>query len=276
MAYATFMVHLEPGRPNAGLLQIAGDLAERFHAGIVGIALSQPMQVFSGGGVVPGAIYDLDRDETRQDIRAVEAEFHGALDARVDDLEWRSLVTCASLAGYLADEARRADFVITKVECEGSLLAPSRHACISDLVMELGRPVLIVPQAATRLALDHAVIGWKDSRETRRAVLDALPFLKEAGRVSLVEIAPLAEQAQAYARLAQVAGWLKRHGIVAERMVVDAVGNDVAQLDAILREANADLFVAGAYGHSRMREWVLGGVTRDLLLHSAWSSFVSH
>jgi len=276
VAYATLMVQLEVGQSNAGLLQIAGDLAERFHAGIIGIALCQPMPVSFGGGVVAGGHYDLFRDETVTDIQAAEAEFHAALGPRIRDLEWRSLVTPTSLADYLADEARSADLVITKVQHEGALRVSSHHTVMGDLVMQLGRPILIVPPAASRLALQRAIVAWKDSRETRRAVLDALPVLKEAAHVTLVEIAVEEEQGAARARLGQVAGWLKRHGIVADWIAVPSNGDDTTQLNSIVHRMSGDIVVAGAYGHTRLREWVFGGVTRDLLLCADWCSFIAH
>ena len=82
--------------------------------------------------------------------------------------------------------------------------------------------------------------------------------------------------AEARADVADVVGWLKTHSVKAEPLAVAAKGDDAAQLSAIAQDHNADLVVAGAYGHSRLREWVLGGVTRDLLLHAGRCSLLSH
>ncbi len=76
--------------------------------------------------------------------------------------------------------------------------------------------------------------------------------------------------------LEDVAGWLKRHRVAAEIIASASTGNDPARLQAIAREQNADLVVAGAYGHSRLRELVLGGVTKDMLLRSGRCTFLSH
>ena len=78
MTYATLMVHLELGHPNAGLLKIVGDLAERFHAGVIGIVACQPMQIFYGDGYIPGEVVEQDRDELATEIRAAEQEFRAA------------------------------------------------------------------------------------------------------------------------------------------------------------------------------------------------------
>ncbi len=276
MTYATLMVHLELGHPNAGLLQIAGDLAERFDAGVIGIAACQPMQMVYGDGYVSGSFVEQDREEIDKEMRAAEAEFRGALQPRVETLRWRSAVTFGPLSDYLALEARSADLVITCVDRNNSLFDGSRHVDMGDLVMQLGRPVLIVPTTVDKLALERVVVAWKDTRETRRAVFDALPFLKKAAHVTVVEIAAEDDLAAACMHLEEVAGWLKRHGITASSVASPSTGDDPTRLNAIAREQGAELIVAGAYGHSRLREWVLGGVTRDLLLNAECCSLVSH
>lgn len=277
MTYATLMVHLELGHSNAGLLQITGDLAERFHAGVIGIAACQPMQIVygAGEGYVSGDLIEQDREQTEKEIKEAEAEFRSALQTRVETLEWRSTVMFAPLSDYLAREARSADLVITGV-ASGALLDASRRVNTGDLVMQVGRPVLIVPAAADKLKLERVVVGWKDTRETRRVAFDALPLLKKAAHVAVVEIAAEEELAAARTRLEDVVGWLKRHGVVADSLASPSTGDDVTRLNAIVQEQGADVIVAGAYGHSRLREWVLGGVTRDLLLRADRCSLVSH
>jgi nucleotide-binding universal stress UspA family protein len=275
MTYATLMVHLELGRSNTGLLQITGDLAERFHAGVIGIVACQPMQYVYGETYISGDLVDQDRMEIEKEIKKAEAEFRSALQTRATTLGWRSTVMFSVLSDDIAREARSADLVITNVT-SGSLLDASRRVNTADLVMKAGRPVLVVPAAADKLNLERVVVAWKDTRETRRAILDALPLLKKAAHVVVVEIAADEELADARRHLEDVILWLKRHGIVAEPLVSSSTGNDATLLNAITREQDADVIVAGAYGHSRMREWALGGVTRDLLLCATRCSFVSH
>jgi nucleotide-binding universal stress UspA family protein len=275
VTYATLMVHLQLGQSNAGLLRIAGDLAERFQAAVIGIAACQPMQIY-GEGYVPADIIDQDREEIDKEMKAAEAEFRAALGSRIGDLAWRATVAFTSLADYLAQEARCADLLVTGVDRNASLFDASRHVAMGDLVMQIGRPVLVVPAAASKLAFDRIVLGWKDTRETRRAACDALPLLKRAGHVAVVAIAPPEEMTAARAQLEDVVGWLARHGVAAEALASPSTGDDAAELNEIADEQGADLIVAGAYGHSRLREWVLGGVTRDLLLRADRSSLVSH
>jgi nucleotide-binding universal stress UspA family protein len=274
--YATLMVHLELGRPNTALLQVAGGMAERLRAAVIGVAVCQPMPIIYNDGYIPSDLIDQDRQQIDDEMKTAEAEFRTALAGRAEISNWRSIVTSISLSTQLANEARSTDLVITGVGGKASLFDTSRHLDIGDFVMQAGRPCLIVPAKTERLALEHVVVGWKDTGETRRAVRDALPLLKEAGRVTVVEIAVEQDLADARTRVQDVVGWLKRHGIEATPAATLATGDDAVGLEAVIRGQAADLIVAGAYGHSRLREWVLGGVTRDLLLRAGRCSLVSH
>ena len=82
MSYATLMVHMELGRPNTGLLKITAELAERFQAGVVGIAARQPIQMVYGDGYVSGDLYQQDLDEITKELKAAQAEFRAALQGR--------------------------------------------------------------------------------------------------------------------------------------------------------------------------------------------------
>ena len=276
MTYSTLMVHLDVGSSNAGRLQVAADLADRFQASVVGIAGCQPMQVVYADGYVSGEMIEDDVKAKEKEIAAAEAEFRGAFQKRPNALEWRSTVTIDPLSDFIACEARSADFVITGVDHNTSAFDASRHVELGDLVMRIGRPVLVVPETATKVGFDRILVGWKDTRETRRAVADALPLLKKATFVSVVEIAPDSERDQARRHLDQVVEWLKHHGVAAQSLVGASLGGDSRHLAEIGREQNVDLMVAGAYGHNRVREWMLGGVTHDLLTRPEICAFVSH
>jgi nucleotide-binding universal stress UspA family protein len=283
MTYATLMVHLELGRPNTNLLQITGDLAQRFKASVMGIAARQPLQILYGDAYMAGNFYEQDEAELARELQAAEAEFRAAMHHCAHTIEWRSARTYTYLADYFASQARSADLIITGV-ATGDILDSSRTLSTSDLIMQAGRPVLTVPHlpgavpsdAAAALTLNHVLVAWKDTREARRAASDALPLLQQAANVSVVEIANEADLEAAHERVADVANWLKRHHINAKGAAQLSVGNDAAMLRELCEDRGADIIVAGAYGHSRLREWVLGGVTRDLLLSPNRCSFVSH
>ena len=275
MTYATLMVHLELGRSNAHLLQLAGELAERCQAGVLGIAACPPVQIVGGGGYFSAESLEQDRTELAKEMRQAEAQFRDTLQTRAVALEWRSTTDYASLSDYLAHEARSADLVITGI-ASGDMFDASRALNLSDLVMQAGRPVLLVPDVVDRLKLERMVVGWKDTRETRRAISDALPLLKAATEVTIVEIAPERGLVAARAHLEDVVGWLKRHGVESTPMATPSSRDDATELYAIARDKGADVIVAGAYGHSRLREWALGGMTRDLLLRADRCTLVSH
>jgi len=278
MSYPTLMAHLELGQSNAGLLKIAGDLSDRFHAAVVGVAACQPMEnLYSdcGYGYVSGDVVVAEREEVETETAVAEAEFRSALGARAKTIEWRSAVINGSLSGYLAHQARCADLIITGVS-PGSLLDPSRHCDTTDLIMRAGRPVLIVPPAASKLRLERIVVGWKDTREARRAAFDALPLLKWATHVAVVEIAAERDLAAARLRLDDVVAWFRGHGVAAAPIAAPSCGSDAVHLNEIVQRQGADLIVAGAYGHNRVQEWVLGGVTQDLLLCADRCALVSH
>ena len=275
MTYASLMVHLELGHSNAGLLRITGDLAARFGASVTGIVACQPMQLAFAEGYVPGEVFEQDTNQRKREIGVAEAEFRAALQSRVSTLEWRQTVRFAPLPEYVAHEARGADLLITGV-ASGDLLDSSRSVNTSDLIMQAGRPVLVVPQSLQTLPLERVVVGWRDSRETRRAVSDALPLLKIAGQVTVVEIAAPDDMAAARRHVDGVVAWLALHGVAAESSVSPTTTDDAAGLYTIAQDLGADLIVAGAYGHSRLMEWALGGVTRDLLLKQDFCALLSH
>jgi len=126
--------------------------------------------------------------------------------------------------------------------------------------------VLVVPTGVDSLRAKHVVIGWKDTREARRAVQDSLPLLHEAEHVTIVEVCEEGMEEQAQRRIDDVAHYLTRHRIkVAARTVAHSKGPAADELIRVGREQSADLIVAGAYGHSRLGEWIFGGVTRGLL-----------
>jgi len=275
MTYSTLMVHLELGSSNEKTLRFTGELAELFHADVIGIAACQSMQVDINNSYVSSNFIEQVRSQVQESIGAAEAEFRAALGTSVANLDWRSTSTLGSLSQYVAAEARAADVLITGVP-SGDLLSPSRYVDLNDLVMKVGRPVFIVPSAKSKLNLSQVLVAWKDTREARRAVSDALPLLLRADKVTIVEIVDETQLTASRMRLEDVCIWLSRHGVVADSRVVLASKDETAKLAEVADELRAGVIVAGAFGHSRAREWALGGVTRDLLLRGKRCSVVSH
>lgn len=276
MSYDCIMVHLELSKENASLLRIVGDLAERFRSKVIGIAACQPLQILLNEGFSADEAIVQNRKDIAKEMEIAEAEFRAALSGRARDLEWRSSVTYGALADYIAEEARCADLIVTAKDNGPSFLDESHRVRLGDLVMRAGRPVLIVPDGVTALNLRHVFVGWKDTREARRAVADALPLLAISQDVTVLEVVPAQERQNAKRRVEDVAAWLSRRGISARSMTDTPTGSAPGYLHARLLVDHCDLLVAGAYGHNRVGEWIFGGVTQDVLLDPEFCVLVSH
>ena len=275
MTYPALMVQLQLGRSHTGLLQITQSLAEQFGAGVIGIVACQPLQMIYGETYVSGDLLKASFDEFDEEIAVAETEFRAAFSSQIKILGWQKSITFGPLCDFVAQEGRSADLIITGVTPSG-FLSEDHVMSITDLVMQAGRPVLIVPESKTSLNLNRVLVAWNDTREARRAITDALPMLKEAVDVTVVQLAAEEEVAAVRRQLDDVIEWLGRHGVKASAVVAPSSGDDADELSRYATAHGADLLVAGAYGHSRMREWALGGVTRDLLLGGNICSLVSH
>ena len=273
MSYSTLMVNLAVGGSNAALLRVAGTLAKQFDATVIGVAARQPMQmIYTSGCYVSPELIEEDRQEIEREMQETEAEFRGSIQGVA--LHWRSEVSFELPADFVVRQARRADLLLT-----GAPASPERDPTrvgSGDLLMQAGRPILVVPQAAEAVSLDHVVLAWKDTRETRRAAFDALPLMTRAKHVTVVQLAAETELADAREELADVAQWLESHGIAADTVAVATEAGESRQLNALAKDRGAGLIVAGGYGHSRLREWALGGMTRDLLLNPELCAVLSH
>jgi nucleotide-binding universal stress UspA family protein len=186
MSYSSLMVHLDLEQSNDARLHVAGDLAERFDAKLIGIACCQPQpSVYADGAFAQSLVQKLQAD-AEEKMEQLERRFNTAFQNRIKDIEWRS--DFADPADYVAREARAADLVITGTDQGGAMLDPFWRLPPSELVMKLGRPMMIVPPQVDHLKLSSVVVGWKETRESRRAIVDALPILRKAKEVTVVEI----------------------------------------------------------------------------------------
>jgi nucleotide-binding universal stress UspA family protein len=146
------------------------------------------------------------------------------------------------------------------------------------LALESGRPVLVVPYIGRYPEIGrNVVVAWKAEREAARAVFDALPFLVGAEKVHILEVKERGDERPALAPDISIAAALARHGI--KTSVHTSQPRDISVGDEILSrlaDLSADLLVMGAYGHSRMRELVFGGVTRHIARHMTVPTVLSH
>ena len=202
-------------------------------------------------GLTPSNQYDFQKIIARFDR---SGEKFRAQARWLKQVEWRSMLD--SPGELLLREARAADLLVIGRRRSGDDHDPG------VILLRAGRPILLVPDTARPLELRRVVVAWKDTRECRRAVRDALPLLQEAKEVLLVEVGEHEGHAQSKKTLADVAGYLVRHRVIVADQVWCPPGGPVAgELFQFVTDEKADLIVAGGYGHSRLGEWMLGGVT---------------
>jgi nucleotide-binding universal stress UspA family protein len=268
MSFAALMVHVDIEHDSEPRVELAIGLADRFQAALIGVAGCALWPAFMAGdvGLTKSNQYDLQKVTARFEQRDKTFRAQGR---SLRQIEWRSALEPAG--ELLLREARAADLLIVGRRRSGEDADPG------VIVLRAGRPVLLVPDTAAALPLRRVVVAWKDTRECRRAVRDALPFLQQAKEVLLVEIGEDESQSQAKKNLADVAAYLVRHRvIVAAEVWRRSRGPVAAELLHVVEEERADLIVAGGYGHSRLGEWIFGGVTHELLAASPVCCMLSH
>jgi nucleotide-binding universal stress UspA family protein len=277
MTYAIVMVSLALDQSNEARLEAAGEIAERFDAAIVGIAASQfsPPLYFTSGKLAQDLINE-GRASIKKRIDELEVQFREATKNRAAHAEWRSAIDFP--ARYIQQEARCADIIVSGGD-KGPFSDPLALASPKDLVMQAGRPLLVVPDTVKWVDLRSVLVAWKDTPEARRAIGDSLPLLRKAKAVTVAEILEdPGDRSAALSRVRDVVAWLSRHGVSASELVPEVNrGRDTTdQLDAVAADVGAGVIVAGAYGHSRFREMILGGMTQHLITQSARCVLLSH
>jgi nucleotide-binding universal stress UspA family protein len=285
MAFKDILVHLDNGPRSAIRLELAAGLARRSGAQLTGVfVVDIPSAEFFYGAAMPLAAGGAERvvDQIRAEAIAaaepVEAAFRELLRREGMDGGWRLVE--GNLPGTVALHARYADLTVlgqaNPYEQRDGL---GHDAVVVSTVMSSGRPVLAVPFAGDFPTLgEHVLVAWNASREAARAVNDALPLLRHATAVTVLAVNPRRGiNGHGDVPAADIALHLARHGVRAE--AAHTVATDIPDGEALLSYAadiSADLIVSGAYGHSRARELVFGGVTRTLLAEMTAPVFLSH
>lgn len=260
--YTSLLVHAEPGTASTHRVEIAARLARDLNARLIGLgaeAFEPGLTVDPFFGYAAAEWVTLIQEQIAGDLNKAEAAFRR--DAAGADIEWRSIEDAPARA--LARASRSSDLIVMTPKGPGGR---SRTADPADVVMTAGRPVLIVPEQATHLHGKSVMVAWKDTREARRAVADAMPFLRVAAGVIVQGVCEELDAEIVARQTEDVAVALGRHSIRARASVSTSSRDGVtAELQRVANANGADLLVAGAYGHSRTTEWAFGGVTRELL-----------
>jgi nucleotide-binding universal stress UspA family protein len=267
-----------PGDSDA--LNMAIDLARSLDAHLSILELVNLPKLSTGPwGLMPGSLVDIYNTLRQQGERNV-----ATLKVRMEQEPCSSevrIVESLFVEPYqmAAPCAHYADLTIVAGSVGDTAEAADTHAYVGSLIMGSGRPVLVVPpRCKLPMPPRRIVAAWKPSREATRAFHDALPLLRTAGIVDIVVFDPMAgERGHGEQPGADIATHLARHGVNINVVVLQAGSYGIGF--ALIQHAEsigAQLLVAGGYGHSRFREWALGGTTRDLLIAASVPVLFSH
>jgi nucleotide-binding universal stress UspA family protein len=262
MAFDSILVHLEFDTNSDSRLQYATDLAGDLDAFLIGFTATaiRPVHASELGLAADNAYSEeLARrhrkrfEEIRRDFLEVAGDGHNSGWRESEEIPTRALI----------QNARAADLIVTGTPNGASACDIYGSIDPGDVVCDAGRPVLFVAEGSEYRHPRCALIGWKDTPEARRAVAFALPFLKLADRTIVLTMQE--QDSEDGDGPTDVVRYLMRHGIDADVANTPGKSGPEEFLEA-LHDEGADLVVTGAYGHSRMRERIFGGITRTLLM----------
>ena len=265
----TIVLHLASDARLPARQQATFGLAAEHGAAVLGVApISPPMAAAYGEVPISAELIEEQRRQAQARAEAAGREFRAAGERAKLSVDWLAEENdpAEALAGYAAC----ADLLVLSQEAPGDALNIA-----DELALRSAAPVLFIPYAGSHETIGRkALVAWNGAREAARAMRDALPLLARAEQVTLVAAdvpagrRPGLDGARAY---------LERHGVAAQARNIP--GADVDAGDVLLNaiaDEGADLLVMGAYGHSRLRELVLGGVTRHVLRHMTAPVLMSH
>jgi len=276
MAVRSILTQVQATPRGAARLDFAAELAKSLNAELTGVGVQafSPYIASTGafGYVDAGAIQAI-RDEIDREIAEAKALFQSTAAEKGLSGDWRQAID--DPVEVITRLSRAADLIIATQRSSTDGAAATAEP--GDLLVSSGRPVLVVPSEPKPLALGAALFAWKDGREARRALSSTLPFLQQLKSVVVCEIARADSLEEAEVRTRDIVSYLRMHGVEARSRVAHiGHGRVSAQLLDVASSEGADLIVAGAYAHPRIREWVFGGVTQDLLEGSPLPCLLSH
>jgi nucleotide-binding universal stress UspA family protein len=262
MAYKSIVLNLDIDGMVAPVIKLGVDLARRFDARLVGLSAADvpPPVVMEGGVAFEGESMMRQRKNIERRIEDLRAEFEDLAGAMVET-EWRGAV--GNPTRLLIDAARVADLIITASPEGASSGNVHRSTDLGNLILQAGRPVLVASTNQENFRIDKVLVGWKDTREARRAVADAMPLLQMAQEVRVITIDDEATD-ETWNSMNDVVAFFSSHGVKAKADVFPEK-SDGGSIADVAEAMHADLIISGAYGHSRFREWIFGGATRSLL-----------
>lgn len=278
MSYKNILVHLDESERAAARLDFAIEFARAFDAHLAALYVVQlPFVPFLAEAEASAQIIEAQMERARALKDEAKKMFDRRAAAAGISLEWRE--SEGDAIDTIAMHARHGDLAILgQANPEETVSSNPRN--LPELVaLSAGRPVLVLPYAgAFRAQPERVMVAWNASREAARAVNDALPLLQRAKQVVLLAVNPRkGTLGHGAVPGADIAAHLARHGVKAVAAQTVAPDEDVG--DVLLSRASdegAELIVMGCYGHSRLRELTLGGVSRHLFGHMTVPVLLSH
>jgi nucleotide-binding universal stress UspA family protein len=284
MTYKTILVLLSDTRRTQQLLDASSAMARQFDAHLIGLYVLPAAKVYSDVGMLATPmLFEGYRNLFKSKLEEVRKKFEARVKQDGLKAEWRAIDSnYPDIADSAIAHSHGAELVIAS-QIERGPDGDIERDLVVRLILESGRPVLIIPQKGHFAPrgegiAEKAIVGINGTRECSRAMFDALPLLRLVKETRLVWVDPHRQSREAgEVPGAEEAAALSRHGIkaVAEPMMTD--GRNAGE--ALLMRANdlgADLLVMGAYAHSRVREFVFGGATRHVLEHMKIPVLMSH
>jgi nucleotide-binding universal stress UspA family protein len=270
------VVNLVGRGPQDVAAEYAISVAKAFDAEVTGIAfVYDPIIPDAGFGGIPADVIEIQRAEQAKAAQDAIARFEALAKQAGVRAQTRSID--ASLGGAATEFGRIARrFDVSVVGQAQRQYGAAEELMIEGALFESGRPVIVVPHIQKQgLSLNHIVICWDGGRTAARAIGDAMPLLKRAKAIEVLVVAEARKHAQVTG--ARLSEHLARHGITVEikRIARGEIGVEAAILSHVA-DAGADFVVMGGYGHSRLREFVLGGVTRSILTTMTVPVLMSH
>lgn len=279
MTYQTILLHLDEPDRVSGMLEAGCALARKFESHLTGLAVYVPVVLPAGATASYGPeIIAAHREEWERDAAVMEEKFRQACANQSFTSEWRIVDGgYQPMAATVAQQCGTTDIVVVSQGAE--MAAFGRDDLPERVVLEGGRPVLVVPRAGhyTTIA-ERVLVAWNGKRESTRAIFDALPLLKAASDVKVLAVESGRSGEAIDFPGAEIAAALARHGVKVEaaRTVLEGGAAVSDELLNRLSDEGRDLLVMGCYGHSRMHEFVFGGVTRDILANMTAPVLLSH
>jgi nucleotide-binding universal stress UspA family protein len=271
MALNDLLVHVTNSKNARARIEASVALAMRHEANLtgIGVRMTSKTPVYALAAIPADILRDIEAQEN-ESMAAAKTLFESV----VGQAGWLERSSWIDEAGDTADvisrNARLSDITIVGQQADGA-----HNDLPDDFVLQSGRPGLVIPKfGAPHPIGERIVVAWNGGREAARAIADAMPILEKSKSVIILSVEPRDMGELPGSGLAQ---HLARHGVDATAKQSVADNSDASDvLLNFVADESADLIVMGAYGHSRLREVILGGMTRDLLTHMTIPVFMSH